>query len=403
MRTAVESAACAKDPAKPTLKLLAPLGQSSYDAKQQIQIRWVYSNVTLIGIKYTSDNGVNWAVVKENIAVTDSIYLWTLPVNGTKSGKIWIYSMSDATVGDTSWNTFNINAPLLSVKKPVQGGKYGNRALLSIEWEEMLVPQVEIDFSTNGGQSWEAVASKQSGGQYSWNVSAIESNNCKIKLTSSDNPNTSVESGIFAIGKEKASMIYPKGGEVWCGSYSYYINWTSDFVDNVVIEYTLDNGTNWKKIRLAAFDGSATYYLWKLPTVNQTTNNVKLRIYPSSDKQTILALSNDFTIDTCLKSQVDDSPVYPLQAPLQIVDIIPNPVNRFAKIKLVNNIGVIEQVEISLFDEKGALVGLLGKFNLTERGEQLLEVSIPAITNGTYILNVQSGSVRQSRKLQISN
>ncbi len=401
MRTAAEKAMCIKEPANPTLKLLAPLGQTIYDAKQTIEIRWVYSAVSLFGIKYTSNNGQTWEVVKENVPVTDSIYNWTMPAIGTKQGKIWIYDMSNNVVGDTSWNTFTINAPYLYVKNPVEGGKYSQRTPISIDWDLMLVSSVNIDFSTDGGQTWNSIIKNQATSPYSWDISKITSNNCKVRIVSSSNSSMISETGIFAIGKETATMIYPQGGEVWCGGFSYYINWSADFLDNIMIEYTIDDGLTWKKVRLASIDASLGYFLWKIPSVTSKVTNARMRIYPSNDKESILSITKDFTIDTCLKSDINDySPIY--KNSIQILDVVPNPVSRNAKIKIFNNVSTNEQLVISIYDEKGSLVGNIGKFNLSEKGEQIFEVNIPEVANGHYFLNISAGNYKDSKNIQIN-
>lgn len=402
MRTASEHATCLKAPSEPTLKLLSPLGEATYGSGQTVQVRWVFSGISYIGIKFSSDNENTWNIVQENIPVTDSIYNWTVPNIPTTQGKIWIYNMTDPSVGDTSWRTFTINTAYLAVTNPQQGGKYSHNSPIIIQWNATLVQYVDIDYSTDGGGVWNPVATRQTGGQYNWDVTNVISNDCKIRLKNSDDPTFTAESGTFAIGYEKISILSPKDSAVWCGGYNYKITWSSDFVDRLFIDYSLDNGLTWIKVKALPTDASIGYLSWKLPVVTSTNKNVRLRTYSFDNKDSILFVTKPFTIDTCELNGVNDQPDYPTYHPLQILEIVPNPTDKVVTVRILDNINSINPVQFLIYDEKGAEVCSLGSYSFNSIGEQSVQLQLPQLSVGNYFLTVQSGNYRFTKSIVIS-
>ena len=83
---------------------------------------------------------------------------------------------------------------------------------------------------------------------------------------------------LFGIQFSKAQNLqvtFPNGGESWLGGSSHAITWTYANVDNIKIEYSLDNGLNWI-ILASSYPASALSYNWTVPCIGST--RVKVRI-----------------------------------------------------------------------------------------------------------------------------
>jgi hypothetical protein len=81
---------------------------------------------------------------------------------------------------------------------------------------------------------------------------------------------------VIAYAKSQSlQLTSPNGGEVWLGGSVHYITWTYTNVDNIKIEYSLDNGLNWT-ILSSSYPTSALSYSWTVPCIGST--QVKVRI-----------------------------------------------------------------------------------------------------------------------------
>lgn len=71
---------------------------------------------------------------------------------------------------------------------------------------------------------------------------------------------------VFSIAQPQAgelTVLTPNGGESLESGSEYNITWTSSGLNNVIIEYSTDNGTNWQYIdKVPTGNGS---YTWTVP------------------------------------------------------------------------------------------------------------------------------------------
>ncbi|MHC1737924.1 MAG: hypothetical protein AB9882_07955 [Ignavibacteriaceae bacterium] len=82
------------------------------------------------------------------------------------------------------------------------------------------------------------------------------------------------------------TVASPNGGENWAVGSSKNITWGYNLVDNVKIEYTTNNGSDWTTI-IASTPASATSYSWTIP--NEISANCKVRVSDASN----LALNDE--------------------------------------------------------------------------------------------------------------
>jgi len=76
------------------------------------------------------------------------------------------------------------------------------------------------------------------------------------------------------------TVAAPNGGENWAVGSSKNITWGYNLVDNVKIEYTTNNGSDWTTI-IASTPASATSYSWTIP--NEISANCKVRVSDASN------------------------------------------------------------------------------------------------------------------------
>jgi hypothetical protein len=71
------------------------------------------------------------------------------------------------------------------------------------------------------------------------------------------------------------SLSSPAGGENWYTDFTKNITWSSVSVDNVTLEYSTNNGSNWTTI-IASTPASAASYAWTIPAVASTQCQIRI-------------------------------------------------------------------------------------------------------------------------------
>jgi lysophospholipase L1-like esterase len=94
-------------------------------------------------------------------------------------------------------------------------------------------------------------------------------------------------------GPQELTLMSPNGGEVWQSNKMPSIQWQSDNISSLIIEYSIDNGSSWTVIDTVS--AAQTSYPWLVPIVSSTTCLMKL----SSDSLTVeSAATFEITEDT---------------------------------------------------------------------------------------------------------
>ena len=86
---------------------------------------------------------------------------------------------------------------------------------------------------------------------YTWNIESNATKSARVKIEDADNPSTvfDVSDSTFTISQ--ITLLYPKGGQyqkLQVGK-SYDIQWESDYVSGIHIEYSIDNGNTWNVLK----------------------------------------------------------------------------------------------------------------------------------------------------------
>ena len=85
----------------------------------------------------------------------------------------------------------------------------------------------------------------------------------------------------------------PNGGENWKVGSQHKIDWLNYLVDNVKLEYSTNNGTDWLEI-IASTPGNDQSYEWNLP--NTPSDQCKVKISDVSNSSVFDVSNNTFTI-----------------------------------------------------------------------------------------------------------
>ena len=146
-----------------------------------------------------------------------------------------------------------------------------------ILWTSQNVVDVKLEYSTNNGINWISIIdSLPSTGIYDWTVPNTLTSQARVKISDLIDPNIfDVSDGPFTIQSSKViNIIQPNGGEELEGGGIYEIQWSSTDVENVKIQYSINNGASWNIIIDSTQSTGA--YVWNVPNILTTQGRVKI-------------------------------------------------------------------------------------------------------------------------------
>ncbi|MBI5729889.1 MAG: hypothetical protein HY963_02020, partial [Ignavibacteriales bacterium] len=267
---------------EPKITVIAPNGGEEWYAGSSNSIRWSSSNIENVKIEFTTNNGASWVTIVSSAPSTGA-YTWNLIPN--VSSLQCRVKISEATRGipsDISDNNFTITYPgtqLIKVTSPNGGEKWAAGTSRDITWDASGIANVKIEYTINNGVSWNTiVASTPSTGFYTWNqVPNSPATNCKIRISDASDGAPSDESdSFFTIGPAASiKVLVPNGNDTWLSGSTKEIKWSSENVENVKIEFTINGGASWITLTGSTMS-TGSYYWTNIPNVNSLQCRIRI-------------------------------------------------------------------------------------------------------------------------------
>ncbi len=185
-----------------TLSVIAPNGGEDWKVGLSNYITWsLVASVTGVTIEYSIDNGGNWLPVAENIA-NRGIHSWTVPDTTSPNCLVRVSDAANPDVFDASDAVFTIFIPqALAVTSPNGGESWTTGESHDITWSSAgAVGSIAIDYSTDNGSSWTAVAAGEANdGNFAWTVPDIPSTTCLVRVSDEDGDPADQSDSAFTI------------------------------------------------------------------------------------------------------------------------------------------------------------------------------------------------------------
>ncbi len=249
-----------------------------------IQFRW--------DCKDSAGNVIEPGVYQFWIEFTDGDYWWGMsdpnePYPGTVTkGELQLDVLNDSTSKTVNAEdnpyfvfakaTFFPNKLLIHV--PNGNEIWYCDSFYTIEWTPGDVSDsMRLEYTFDNGGNWITIdSSVPNSGNYLWQVPSVNSKQCKMRIIA-DSPyvQMDISDSCFSIIPTKLSIIKPNGFENLYYHYPYTVTWNAiATIDSVKLEYTADNGIQWKPI--VAVTKNSGSYEWKV--VNENSSQCRVRI-----------------------------------------------------------------------------------------------------------------------------
>jgi len=306
-----------------SVTVVAPNGGETLQPYSTYTIEWSYVDVTWVDIAYSIDDGSTWTTIATQLPADALEYAWAVP-NTPSTQCLMRVSASPEGVQDISNSNFIINALNagdLVLTYPNDGESFDVGTIQYIEWDYNTVATVLAEYSTNNGQSWTAIGTSPAEHRYiNWIVPNAAGSEIVLRLSdandletadqcdlplpilqpSPDNPTKfagSPRDG-YSMNDNRPDTLEitsPNGGEVWMSSTTQQITWNYNDVEQVTLEYTIDDGNTWQVIT-NNIPASQLNYTWGVPTT--PSNLCRMRITDNARPNNSDLSDNPFIIPT---------------------------------------------------------------------------------------------------------
>jgi hypothetical protein len=271
----------------------------SYLAQSVQSITWTAVNVTQVLMDYSLNAGTTWSpIVTTPVPATPGSFAWTLPNLSCSQVKVRVRDYSNPNYFAASSSIFTIYIPLI-LQSPNGGSgvSFPINSTQSIIWNATNVNSVMLDYSVNGGNSWDPIVSTPvtaSVGSYPWVIPNVISDQAKVRIVDAANPNIYAASeAFFAIYAPLVLNSLNAGGHYPVNS-TQSIAWSAINVSNVLLDYSTDAGASWNPIISTSIPAAMGSYLWTLPEVE--CNLVKVRVRDAANANFYAISQTEFSI-----------------------------------------------------------------------------------------------------------
>ena len=284
---------------EPTVDITYPNGGESFGTGTGQYIEWTTTSVVSLRLQYTINNGNTWTDIG-TFPAGNKYCNWVAPSGSSTQARIRGWNVESPVNRDSSQGLFTINSipPInndkykggafdgynmcpnlpdtIRVISPNGGEVFSPTTSTTINWSFRHIDNIKIEYSTNNGSTWNLIVNNIPASQlsYTWTIPNAPSGQCRVKITSLLTGLSDISDAPFTINAAFVNLIYPNGGESFGTGTGQYIEWESNAVSTVKLEYSTNNGSTWTTIGTAP--AANTYANWIPPTT--VTSQCLIRI-----------------------------------------------------------------------------------------------------------------------------
>lgn len=209
------------------------------------------------------------------------------PEEGEYVLSLWVKKRDREATG--SVRVFVSAEPLIEVLAPRAGDELDAGEQTQIEWSVKDVTDVRIDFSADGGATWNLVelsidVTSPDWGAYPWTVPPVDTDNAVLRLSEYSQV-TETLSEIFSIraGTPSLALTSIQAGEVLRAQDIKVVSWDAQNVPSVILEVSYDDGEIWEIVDTVGMSNPRFgAYPYEVPNV--ASDFVRFRIRTTDSK-----------------------------------------------------------------------------------------------------------------------
>lgn len=211
------------------LSLLYPIGNERLFAEDSISIKWASTNIPLIRIDYSTNNGTTWTEVKTNVAANKRFFKWFVPSTISNSCKVRITDMANGSMLSESPNAFRI------IDGNTVGGPYklDENTILLMHFDDDLNNQSTLSGNGTGNSSDISYSTSQSDNLWQCvkTTTPISIAHCaNLNLSGDWTIEAWIKTSAFTTNNYQTIVTKPGDSDAYQSNYSLLIN---PFWDNV--------------------------------------------------------------------------------------------------------------------------------------------------------------------------
>ncbi|MBX2976571.1 MAG: hypothetical protein KF721_10580, partial [Ignavibacteriaceae bacterium] len=251
----------------PTLSLLSPNGGEFINSGTQRLITWTSTQVGNVKLEYSLDNGSTWTEIISSYPADSARFMWSVGnlLSSTQARVRVSDAINPLVINDMSDAGFKIG--FSRVLQPNGGENFIAGTTRNITWSASAsVTDVRIDYSTNNGNVWIPIVNSMSSApaSYSWLVPNTPSINARVRVSDASSALAISDTSDLTFFITALSITSPNGGEELQSGKPYSITWNaSNSIENISLEYSLNNGLNWTTI-VSSVPSTSGSYTWSV-------------------------------------------------------------------------------------------------------------------------------------------
>jgi hypothetical protein len=283
------------------LQLVSPNGGEVLNPYTDAPIQWTFTDVNWVNLFYSTNNGSSWTAIASDVPADALQYSWSVPNTPSTNCRVKVVA-ADVALEDISNAKFTISDAFVQITYPNAGETFTAGTMQYIEWDYNAVATVKLEYSTDNGSSWNLIGTAPAGNKYAnWVVPGSATSGMLLRIADNAVPslydisdlslpwqtaspaNPAKYSGSPYDGysmddniPDSIRISSPNGGEIWMSSSTKTITWTYNHVDNISLEYTLNDGQSWQSI-VSNIPASQLSYNWVVPTTPSNLCRIRVK------------------------------------------------------------------------------------------------------------------------------
>ncbi len=287
------------------LSLTSPAPGDTVMSEQNFPVEWTTAGaINNVGLAFSADGGVSWSDIT-NSAPNTGMFNWSVPDTSSQQCLLRVYGLEAGEPADTTSGVFTIQRPgeepqTIAVLSPNGLEQIAVGSVFPINWSfSGNIPFVNIEFSTDSGQSWNTLAmAAENAGGFDWTVPKLPSQACLIKVSdAADGQRMDVSDTVFSIFElpQSLEIMQPNGNELLVEGRNYEIQWSSSGgIDSVNIEFSSNGGLLWDEVAYAI--SNLDSFNWTVPGIYSAF--CLIRISDAEDGEPVASSASNFTVRT---------------------------------------------------------------------------------------------------------